>query len=101
MPGMTKKKQVPEVEFGDLQSFVDGLYDEMDKLSKKAPSALLSDLATARVNRAIADAREIFEGSDRYVADLREFVAAGLNPEVRDALLVLREIRQALDRAES
>src|SRR5687768_13269281 len=84
----------------DLRSFVIGLYDEMDKLAKKAPTAGLSDLATKRVNRAVADARELMGSHDQYVAELEQFVAAGDNPEVRDAVLVLREIKQGLVRTD-
>ena len=81
-----------------LVSFVDGLYDEMDKLAKKAPREGLSDLAMARVNRAIRDAKGLMARFDEYAADLAEFVAAGENPEVRDAVLVLGEIKTALAR---
>ena len=35
---------------------------------------------------------------DPYVPELDEFVPAGENPEVRDAVLILREILDALDR---
>src|SRR4051812_37773674 len=76
-----------------LSSFADGLYEEMDKLSKKAPSATVSDLALGRINRAIKDMRDLLAAHDPYVAEIKEFVAAGTNPEVRDAVLVLQEIR--------
>lgn len=81
-----------------LTSFTEGLYEELDKLAKKAPSSPLSDLATQRVNRAIRDAKELMASYDPYIAELAEFVPAGENPEVRDAVLVLKEIRQALER---
>jgi hypothetical protein len=84
--------------WNELRSFTQGLYEEMDKLAKKAPSALLSDLATQRVNRAILDAKTLMESFDTYVSDLKQFVPAGNNPEVGDALLMLREITQALER---
>ena len=82
----------------DLTSHVHGLYDEMDKLAKKNPSAALSELATKHVNRAIRDAKAMMAAHDTYMADLAEFVAAGDNPEVRDTVLVLREIEQGLSR---
>lgn len=85
-------------EWSDLSSFVHGLYMEMDKLAKKAPSSQISDLAQDRVNRAIREANAMAAGHDKYVADLVEFVAAGDNTEVRDALLVLREIEEGLER---
>lgn len=85
--------------WADLRSFTSGLYDEMDKLGKKAPSAQISDLALQRVNRAIREAKVLLGVHDNYVADLAEFVPAGENPEVRDAVLVLKEILQGLTRA--
>lgn len=81
-----------------LQSFAGTLYEEMDKLAKKAPASRLSDLATERVNRAIREAKELMSQHDPYMADIAEFVPAGDNPEVRDAVLVLGEIRSALKR---
>jgi hypothetical protein len=83
-----------------LSSFVGALYDEMDKLAKKSPREALSDLAMARVNRAVRDAKEIIGAFDPYVGDVSEFVAAGDNPEARDAVLVLAEIRAALHRVQ-
>ena len=80
----------------DLRSYVIPLYDEMDKLAKKAPSSTLSDLATKRVNRAIDDARELMAKHDKYIAEIVPFVPAGENPEVRDAVLMLREVKQGL-----
>ncbi len=81
-----------------LHSFVAGLYGEMDKLSKKAPGAAVSDLALERVNRAINAAKALMDKEDEFISDLTVFVAAGSNPEVRDALLVLGEIRSGLER---
>ena len=83
-----------------LRSFTRGLYDETDKLAKKAPSSQLSDLATKRVNKAIADAKALMDEYDPYIPELDEFVPAGENPEVRDAVLVLREILNALNRVQ-
>ena len=98
MPTKNKSKGPDPNSWTALTSFTQGLYDEMDKLQKKAPSAGLSDLATKRVNRAIRDAKELMGEHDSYVTELSEFVPAGDNPEVRDAVLVLREILQALER---
>lgn len=85
----------------ELRSYVIPLYDEMDKLAKKAPSSTLSDLATKRVSRAIEDARALMADHDRYIAEMELFVPAGDNPEVRDAVLMLREIKQGLIRLNS
>ena len=98
------KSAVPAKAFPDpdhidrLTSFVTGLYEEMDKLSKKAPSAPVSDLALGRVNRAIREALALLAAHDPYIAELREFVPAGENPEVRDSVLVLQEIKAGMVR---
>jgi hypothetical protein len=81
-----------------LESFVDGLYDELDKLSRKNPIQNMSSLATSRVNRAIRDARTLMDAHDDYIADLREFDPKSAYNTVRDGVLVLREIRQGLAR---
>jgi hypothetical protein len=80
-----------------LTSFVEGTYDELDKLSKKDSTQGVSSLAKQRVNRAIRDARDLMAGHDDYIADLVEFDAKTALL-VRDAVLVLREIKQGLDR---
>ena len=94
------KKDVEKVrsESSRIRSFVDSLYDEMDKLSKKAPASEVSDLALERVNRAIQAAKDLMDKEDEFIADLKVFVAAGSNPEVRDALLVLGEIKGGISR---
>ena len=87
----------PEV-WARLESFVEGLYEEMDKLSKKDPAQYMSSLAKTRVNRAIRDARSLMAAHDEYIADLREFDPERQYDQVRDAVLILREIRQGLTR---
>jgi hypothetical protein len=84
----------------ELEDFVDGLYDELDKLAKKSPSSDLSDFAMGRVNRALTDAKTLIGPHDKYAAEISAFVEAGQNPEVRDAVLALREVRQAIGREE-
>jgi len=89
-----------EDDLAELENYVVGIYDELDKLSRKSPGHPLSDLAVRRVNRAISDARDLMGAHDKYVTDLEPFVPAGENPEVRDAVLVLRDIKQAIGRVE-
>lgn len=96
----TKRVGEPDKEtWKALTSFVGALYEEMDKLAKKSPREPVSDLAMSRINRAIRDTRSLLGPHDAYVSDLAEFVAAGENAEVRDAVLVLSEIKAALERA--
>jgi hypothetical protein len=87
-----QKKQLPL-----LDSVSRGLYDEIDKLGKKAPAEPVTDLALAQINDVIRETKQLFD-SDPYIQRLNEFVAAGDNPQHRDAVLVLRQIRQGLDR---
>ena len=80
-----------------LQSVAAGLYDEADKLSKKAPAESASDLMLEQVNDIIRETRELLQG-DVYVQRLKEFVPAGNNPQLRDVVVVLRQIRQGMER---
>lgn len=80
-----------------LQSVSLGLYEEIEKLCKKAPAESLTDLALQQINDVIRDTKEMVT-ADIYVQRLNEFVAAGDNPELRDALMVLRQIRTGLER---
>jgi hypothetical protein len=80
-----------------LQSVSIGLYDEADKLSKKAPAETASDLMLEQVNDIIRETRELLQ-EDVHVQRLKEFVPAGNNPQLRDVVVVLRQIRQGMDR---
>jgi DNA repair exonuclease SbcCD ATPase subunit len=80
-----------------LESVSLGLYDELDKLSKKAPAETITDLALAQVNDVIRETKQLVQ-SDSYIQRLNEFVPAGDNPQYRDVVIVLRQIRQGLER---
>jgi hypothetical protein len=88
----TKKLQL-------LDSVSLGLYEEVDKLCKKAPAEPITSLVLAQVNDVIRETKQLAE-DDSYIQRLNEFVAAGDNPEHRDAVVVLRQIRQGLQRLE-
>jgi hypothetical protein len=79
------------------QSAIDGLYEEFDKLSKKAPKERLSELALETVNDAIREAKSLLIG-DPYVDRVKEFVAAGETPQNSDVLLVLSTLRSGFRR---
>jgi hypothetical protein len=81
-----------------LEPFVEGLYFEMTKIAAKTPNKPISDLATKQVNRAITDAKKLVGSRDPYLASLDLFVPAGQNPEPHDAVIVLRQIRETLQR---
>lgn len=80
-----------------LKSVADGLYEEMDKLAKKAPVDQATDLVVTHVNDVIEEAREL-AADDRYMQRINAFVPAGDNPEHRDVVLMLRQLRQGLER---
>ena len=80
-----------------LQSVSLGLYDELDKLAKKAGADLVTDLALEQVNDFIRDSKTLLI-EDPYVQRQKEFVAAGDNPQHRDVVVVMRQIRQGLER---
>jgi hypothetical protein len=74
-----------------------GLYDEIDKLAKKAGADQVTDLALEQVNEFVRDAKTLMP-EDAYVQRQKEFVAAGDNPEHRDVVFVMRQLRQGLER---
>lgn len=80
-----------------LDSVLEGFYDEMDKLAKKAPADEITELGLKRVNELIKQSKELLAG-DPFIDSIDPFVAAGENPEHRDILLILREIRQGMKR---
>lgn len=82
---------------GLLQSVSIGLYDELDKLAKKAGADLVTDLALEQVNDFIRDSKVLL-AEDPYVQKQKEFIAAGDNPQHRDVVVVLRQLRQGLER---
>ncbi|MDX6577824.1 MAG: hypothetical protein QOE96_3777 [Blastocatellia bacterium] len=86
--------------YGMLVSEVTGLYDEMDKLAKKAPNEPVTTLQLKIINSFIKKAKQLLSG-DIIIDEVEVFVAAGDNPEYRDVVTVLRQVRQGLDRFEA
>jgi len=82
-----------------LSSVSLGLYEEVDKLSKKAPAEPVTDLVLSQVNDVIREIKGLVK-DDPYVQRLEEFVPAGNNQEQRDFVVVLRQLRQGLQRFE-
>lgn len=80
-----------------LDSVSLGLYEEVDKLAKKAAAEEVTELALGQINGLINDTKKLLD-SDQYIQKLNVFIAAGDNPQHRDAVLVLRQIRQGLER---
>lgn len=80
-----------------LVSVVDGLYVEIEKLTKKAPAEQITNLALEQINDVIKDTKELIQ-EDPYIQKLKVFVPTGDLPQLRDALIVLRQVKQGLDR---
>lgn len=104
MPKRTRATELKEYlgrkqAFALVHSEALGLYDEMDKLCKKAPSEMATALQVNVVNRFIERAKQLLQG-DPIIDDVTAFVPAGDNPEYRDVLTVLRQITQGLQRFE-
>lgn len=84
-----------------LESYVNGVYDEIAKLSIKWPTQPVSPLTLEKTNRAVRSARELLaDESDEYLDEITELIAAGDNPEARDVVMVLRQVKDALARME-
>lgn len=80
-----------------LTSVTEGLYIEIEKLTKKAPAEEITELALEQINDVIKDTKDLVK-DDTYVQKLQVFVPAGDPPQLRDALIVLRQIKQGLER---
>lgn len=91
--------EVTEERRQQIKSVLEGLYDEIDKLTKKAPADEITELALRRVNGIINAAKELLKG-DPFIDSIDPFVAAGEYPEHRDVLIILREIKQGMGRQE-
>lgn len=83
-----------------LSSVLEGLYEEIDKQCKKAPGELITDLGLEQVNDIIKAIKELAK-DDPYVQKQKEFVAAGDNPQLRDVIIVLKQLAQGLEREKS
>ncbi len=80
-----------------LESVVDGLYIEIEKLTRKAPAEQITELALDQINDVIVDTKALIQ-DDPYIQKLQKFVSAGDHPELRDALIVVRQVKQGLGR---
>jgi hypothetical protein len=57
----------------------------------------VTDLAVAQANDTIRDAKKIIK-KDVYLDRIKEFVPAGDNPVYPDVLVIIRSVRDSLDR---
>lgn len=82
---------------GLLHSVADGLYHEVDKLSKKAAAEDVTQLVLDEVNHLVGQVKALGR-DDAFIQRLKEFVPAGQMPEQRDVVVVLKLALQGLDR---
>ena len=98
----SEEKEQAEKEKGrhkQLVSVTTALYDEMDKLNRKAPAMTISQLSLERVNKLIKSAKDLMQQEkDDFIEEIVEFVPAGDMPEYRDVVLVLGQLKAGLDR---
>ncbi len=83
--------------FNILDSVSEGLYEELDKLSKKSPIEPVTNLIVEEVNEVIIGVKNIIK-DDPFIDRIKQFVAAGDNPETRDVLIILKNVRQGVIR---
>ena len=80
-----------------LLSVASGLYEEVDKVSKKAPADFVTNLVYEEVNQVVKESKELAR-DDAYMQRLKQFVAAGENPPYRDVVVALKLLLQGLER---
>jgi hypothetical protein len=92
-----REKYAETSELSALESVSVGLYEELDKFTKKAPAEPVTEFVLNQLNDIVRETKKMAVG-DPHIQKLTEFVAAGDNPQQRDALVLLRQSRQGLER---
>jgi hypothetical protein len=80
-----------------LASHLEGFYEEIDKLTKGKALLPVTPLMVEQANDIVRDAKEIVSG-DTHLDRIKEFVPAGDNPLYPDVLVVMRGVRDSLNR---
>lgn len=98
----TELREISRREKGreSLADHLGGFYEEIDKLAKGKAMLEATTLAVNEANEIIRAAKELVAG-DVHLDRVKEFVPAGENPVYPDVLVSMRNVRQALGRAES
>lgn len=89
--------QEQQIQLELLETFHTPLYNEIDKLNKKAPKEQISDYTLTKINEHIEGVKALLP-DDPYLSKIHPFEAAGDNPEYRDVALALAEIGASLKR---
>lgn len=80
-----------------INAFHISLYNEIDKLNKKAPKEQLSSYTLSKVNDHISHVKSLLP-DDPYLSKIHQFEPAGDNPEYRDVAVALAELGAAITR---
>ena len=95
---MAKKKIANNIreQWELLHSMLSGMYDEIDKLCKKKPDMLLSDMKTKKINKLIILIKELLGDENPFICDIEELDAD--DPiELSDVIIVLNELQKGLE----
>ncbi|MDP8264170.1 MAG: hypothetical protein P9M12_01655 [Candidatus Aceula lacicola] len=78
-----------------LHVMLSGMYDEIDKLCKKKPDMLLSDLKTKKINKLIIPIKDLLGDENPFICDIEE-LDADEPVELSDVIIVLNELQKGL-----
>ena len=96
---MSKRKRDPATisdQWGLLHSMLSGMYDEIDKLCKKKPDMLLSDLKVEKINELIAPIKEFLQGENPFI-EKTQLVDKEDPMELSDIIIILSQLIKGLD----
>jgi hypothetical protein len=83
-----------------IKSELIGLYDEVDKLVRILPKEPITPLQLKITNDLLRKAKSLLS-EDTGIDQIEIFVGEAGMPEYRDVIIVLRQIRQGLERFEA
>ena len=79
-----------------LHSMLSGMYDEIDKLCKKKPDMLLSDLKVEKINELIAPIKELLKEENPFIEKI-QLVDKDDPMELSDVIIILSQLTKGLD----
>lgn len=93
------KKRSPE-EIGEkwdlLKTMLSGMYAEIDKLCKKKPDMLLSELKINKINDLITPIKELLSGENQFVERI-DLIDVNTPLELSDVIIILSQMEAGLD----
>ena len=94
---MVKKKIANTIreQWDLLNTMLSGMYNEIDKLCKKKPDMLLSDMKTKKINKLIKLIKEFLGDENPFICDIEKLDID--DPiELSDVIIVLSELQKGL-----